>query len=352
MTRVRLATSVSDQHRRRQKRLEKCLAGHRTGAGTAAAVGRGEGLVQVQVHHVHAEVAGPRLAHQRVHVGAVHVEQRALGVQNVGDLVNLALEDADGGGVGEHQRGGFFVDLASERFKIDAAFGVRLEVLDRVAADGRGGWVGAVRGVGDEDLLARIALRLVPGADQQDAGELAVRAGRGLQRDGVHAGDFEQAALQQVDDFENALRQRVGPVGMGLGEAFNAGDQLVDARVVLHGAGAERIHAQVDGVVPGGEAREVANDFDLAQLGQQAAASCDGLRRAALRDRPRARRAGAACRRACRARTSRRRSASFCVWWGRTLPSAPCEGWLCWSSFMPPPGRRPALWRRCRSVRG
>jgi hypothetical protein len=53
---------------------------------------------------------------------------------------------------------------------------------------------------------------------------------------------------------------------MGLGEAFNAGDELVDARVVLHGAGAERVHAEVDGVVPGGEAREVADDFDLAQL--------------------------------------------------------------------------------------
>ena len=31
---------------------------------------------------------------------------------------------------------------------------------------------------------------------------------------------------------------------------------------------AQRIHAQIDGVVPGGEAREVADDFDLAQLRQ------------------------------------------------------------------------------------
>ena len=60
--------------------------------------------MQVQVHHVHAEVPGARLAHQRIHVGAVHVEQRALGVENVGDLVNLALEHADGAGVGQHQR--------------------------------------------------------------------------------------------------------------------------------------------------------------------------------------------------------------------------------------------------------
>ena len=34
------------------------------------------------------------------------------------------------------------------------------------------------------------------GADQQQSGEFALRAGGGLQRDGVHAGDFEQALLQ------------------------------------------------------------------------------------------------------------------------------------------------------------
>ena len=119
-------------------------------------------------------------------------------------------------------------------------------------------------------FLRAIALRLVPCAHKQDAGEFAVRSGGRLQRDGVHAGDFDQAALQQVDDFENALRERVGAVGMGLGEPFDAGDGLVDARVVLHGAGAERIHAEIDGVVPGREAREVADDFDFAQLGQQA----------------------------------------------------------------------------------
>ncbi len=56
---------------------------------------------------------------------------------------------------------------------------------------------------------------------------------------------------------------------MRLGEAFDAGDSLIDARVVLHGAGAQRIHAQIDGVVPCREPGEVADDLDLAQLGQQ-----------------------------------------------------------------------------------
>ncbi len=180
--------------------------------------------MQVQVHHVHAEVAGAGLADQRVHVGAVHVEQGALGVEDVGDFVDLAFEDADRGWVGEHQRGGLFVDLAREGFKIDAAFGVGLEVLNLVAADGGGGGVGAVGGVGDEDFFARVALRLVPGADEEDAGEFAVGAGGGLEGDRVHAGDFDEAALEQIDDFKNALGERVGAVGMGFGEALDAGD--------------------------------------------------------------------------------------------------------------------------------
>ena len=165
--------------------------------------------------------------------------------------------------------------------------------------------IGAVRRVGNENLLARIALRLVPRARQQDAGELAVRAGRRLQRDRVHAGDLEQAALQQIDDFQNALRQRLGPVRMRLGQAFDARHKLIDARVVLHGAGAQRIHAEVDRVVPGGEPREVADDLDLAQLGQQPRRRRDAPRPAARSHRQRAHRAAAACRRACPATTSR-----------------------------------------------
>jgi len=35
---------------------------------------------------------GPRFCNQRVHVGAVHVEQAAFGVHEFGDLVNLLLE--------------------------------------------------------------------------------------------------------------------------------------------------------------------------------------------------------------------------------------------------------------------
>ena len=68
------------------------------------------------------------------------------------------LEDAEGVGVGEHQRGHVFVHLRCERGQIDHAAGVGLEVFDLVSGDGGGGGIGAVGGIRDQDLLARVAL--------------------------------------------------------------------------------------------------------------------------------------------------------------------------------------------------
>ncbi len=127
--------------------------------------------MQVEVHDVDAEIAGPRLADQRVHVGAVHVEQAALGVQDVGDLVDLLLEHAQRVGIGEHQRGDIFVHLRCQRRDVDHAARVRLQILDRVAHHRGGGRIRAVRGVGNQNFLARIALRLVIGAHHQQAGQ-------------------------------------------------------------------------------------------------------------------------------------------------------------------------------------
>ncbi len=154
--------------------------------------------MQVQVHDVGAEVAGPDLADQRVHVGAVHIDQRALGVQHVGDLVDLLLEDAQRIGVGQHQRGDVFVHLRFQRGDVDHARRVRLQILDRVARHGGCGWIRAVRGIGNEDLLAGIALRLEIRANHQDAGQLAMRAGGRLQGDRVHAGDLDQLLAEHT----------------------------------------------------------------------------------------------------------------------------------------------------------
>ena len=105
---------------------------------------RRESLMQVEVHDVRAEISGTDFAHQGIHVRAVHVEQRSLGVEHVGDLVDLLFEDTKSVGISQHQRGDVFVDLRFERREIDHSGGVRSEVLDRVAAHRCGRWIGAV----------------------------------------------------------------------------------------------------------------------------------------------------------------------------------------------------------------
>src|SRR5438477_8605133 len=50
-------------------------------------------------------------------------------------------------------------------------------------------------------------------------------------------------------------------------EALETRHPFVDLRVVLHRAGAERIEAEVDVIVPRREPREVPNDIDLTQFG-------------------------------------------------------------------------------------
>ena len=121
---------------------------------------------------------------------------------------------------------------------------------------------------GISSFLRGWPLRLEQRADHQDAGELAVRARGRLQRDRVHAGDFGEHLFERRHHFHDSLRERFGLIRMRPRQPVDARYLLVHARVVLHGAGAERIEAKIDGVVLSGEAREVADGFHLAHLGE------------------------------------------------------------------------------------
>src|SRR5215472_5148601 len=115
-------------------------------------MGGGERLVQVQVHDVDAEVAGPGLPDQGIHVGAVHVEEAAFLMEDLGDLVNLLFEDAESVGIGEHQAGNIFVHLGGQGADVDHAVRVRLQILHGVAADGGRGRVSSVGRIRNEDF--------------------------------------------------------------------------------------------------------------------------------------------------------------------------------------------------------
>ena len=83
--------------------------------GTAAAVGLGEGLVQVEVDDVEAHVARAGDAHDRVQVGAVVVQRRADPVHDRGDRLDVRIEDAERVRVGQHQTGDIGVRPCARR---------------------------------------------------------------------------------------------------------------------------------------------------------------------------------------------------------------------------------------------
>ena len=187
-------------------------------------------------------------------------------MKDFGNFGNALFEDAKRRRIGDHERGDVFGNEFAKFFDVDLAVRFGLDVFDLVAGDDGGRGIRSVRGVGNQNFLAGVALFFEVGANQQQAGEFALRARGGLQSDGVHAGDFEEALLQKTQDFQAALRELLRLQRVLGRDAVEACDEFIYARVVFHGAGTERIHAEVDRVIPRGEAREMAEDFDFADF--------------------------------------------------------------------------------------
>ena len=253
---------------------------------------------------------GRESAHHRVEVGAVVVRRRAHLVHDRGDLLDVGVEQPERVGVGEHQAGHVRVGLRAQVVEVDAAGGVGGELDDLQPGHRDRRRVGAVRGVGGEHLAARLAAVLVVGAGQQHARQLALRAGRGLQRDVRQAGDLRERALQVPHQLERALRalgvlQRVKPRVPG-----QRGDPLVQARVVLHRARPERVEAGVEVEVALGQAAR-SGARSPALRPRAAAARCARRKRAgssSCASTDRERRAAGTRTRGAPARPSRRSS--------------------------------------------
>ena len=243
------------------------LHADRAGAGAAAAVRGGEGLVQVDVHHVKAHIAGTDYAHYGVEVRTVVIEQTARLVDDLCDLFDVALEKAERGGVGQHKARGIGADGLPEGVKVHAAVGSGLDLLDLEAGHGGGGGVGAVRRIGHyHDLALKVAAVLVIGADMHKAGQLAVSAGSGLQGERVHTADLAEHLLHIVHQFKAAL-SHLG-VEQGMHVVKQGGKLLVDFGIVLHGTRAQGVEAVVHAEVAARKVGVVANKVHFAQLGQ------------------------------------------------------------------------------------
>ena len=253
-----------------QELLEKGLAAHGAGAGTASAVRRGEGLVQVHVDAVKAHVAGAHHAHDGVEIGPVIVAEAAGLVDQAGDLQDVLIEEAHGVGIGEHEPRGVLPQDRLQGLQVHAAVRGGGDVHHLVAAHGGGGGVGAVGGIGHDDLAA---LRIAPAGvillDEQHAGKLPVGAGGGLEGHALHAGDLAEIFRRGVQHLPAAGGVLLPGQGMDAGEARQGGHVLIDAGIVLHGAGAQGVEAAVHAVDPVVELGIVPGQIHLAEFRQR-----------------------------------------------------------------------------------
>ena len=244
---------------------------------------------------VEAHVARPRLPDDRVQVRAVVVEQGSARVEDLGHFRDVLVEEAERGRVRQHQPRGALVHLRPQVVEVEVAALGRRDLHELVARHRDARRVRPVRGVRGHDRVALVALAPVGEVrpHQHQAGELALRARGRLQGDRRQACDLAQDLLQLPHQLERALGAVVLLVRVEAREPGQPGDELVDPRVVLHRAGAERVEARVDTEVPVGEVREVAHDLVLGELGQAwrlLARECRGnlgYRQAVARDPPR-----------------------------------------------------------------
>ncbi|CUH41249.1 hypothetical protein RUM4293_00117 [Ruegeria atlantica] len=243
------------------------LDADRTHAGAAAAMRDAEGLVQVQVADVTANVTRTRQADHGVHVGAVDIDLTAVIMGDLADLLNGGLEHAMGRGVGDHAGGQMvrmLFRLGAEVGQIDIALVIGLHRHNLIAHHLRRGRVGAMRRGRDQaDIAVPFAAGEVIVADGQQACVFTLRARVGLLADRVIAGDLAQLVVQIINHLMIALRLIFGAERVQIAELGPGDRDHLDRGVQLHGAGPQRNHRPVQRQVAVGQTAHIARDLGL-----------------------------------------------------------------------------------------
>ena len=158
-----------------------------------------------------------------------------------------------------------------ETHRIDPAAPVLRDRDHLEAEHGGGGGVGAMGGIRHQHALPvriRRAARVERGADRHHPAKLAMRAGAGRQRHAGHACQHRQPALEFAAERQRTLHRALRLERVDVRKARQPRNPLVQPRIVLHGAGAEREEAGVDAVILLRETRVVAHDRRLGEARQ------------------------------------------------------------------------------------
>ncbi|MNZ36292.1 hypothetical protein D3C78_537080 [compost metagenome] len=236
-------------------------------------MGNAEGLVQVHVRNIGADIRRPRQPDLGVEVGAIHVHLTAMLVDHFTDFADAFLVHAMGRRIGRHQAGEFVGGLRGfflEVIQVDVARLVTLD--DHHAHPGhlRRRGIGAVRRRRNQaDIAAALLPALMVFADRQQPGVFALGTGVGLHADGIETGDRAQPAFQFLDHqpVPGGLLFRHERVQVG---ELRPGDRdHLAGGVELHGAGAQRDHRLIERQVLVFQLLEVAQHLGFAVMGAE-----------------------------------------------------------------------------------
>src|SRR6266498_1159168 len=103
------------------------MRSHTNGTHTrsAATVRDGEGLVQVEVHQVKAQITWPDDAKQRVEIRAITVHQATAPVYQLNDLFDVLIEETERVRVSQHHADNSIVTDSFERSEVNVAACIR-----------------------------------------------------------------------------------------------------------------------------------------------------------------------------------------------------------------------------------
>ena len=251
----------------RQELRQVLTNSQRANTGAATTVRNGEGLVQVQVRNVAAELTRLSEAHLSVQVCTIQVHLATRLVNQLANLSNLLFKHTVSGGVGNHDAGNLgtvLLDLCLQVININRTISSGCHTGNLQTSQSSRCRVGAVRRQRNQDGIALVvAVSLVEGTDSAQAGVLTGRTRVRLQGHCIVTGNSNQPIAQVLNQLVPALSLILRDQRVNVRE-LRPGDGLhLSSCVQLHGARAQRNHGAVKCQVLIGEVTQVAHHLGL-----------------------------------------------------------------------------------------
>src|SRR6266851_8593213 len=189
-------------------------------------------------------------------------------MQHLGNRLDFRLEDSHRIGIRDQQGGDVAVYEPADLIGLEVSALVRFRDHHLEASKRAAGGIGSMRSVGDYHLVTNTAVALQPRTRDEQSRKLALRAGRRMERYGVHPGNLGKRRLHPGHQFERTLCEMRRGTRMERRETGHRRHLVVEHWVVLHGARAERVELQRLPEVELRQSEKMTQRLRLAQFGK------------------------------------------------------------------------------------